>query len=500
MSLSTDAADTLSSWEALARALPRDGRPVIGGARQAVAAPRSFASFDPHSGDEVARFQRCGPAVVDQAVAEARRALTATGWSDPALRTQALHRLADLLLQHRRELALMDSLEMGMPVSSALGDVALAAEGLREVAGLHAALADEVLASGTRTRAVNRRQPQGVVALITPWNFPLFVAVGKVGAALAAGNTVVLKPSELAPLSALRLADLALEAGVPPGVLNSLPGLGAEAGDALARHADVDALSFTGSTATGRRLMHAAADSNLKALLLECGGKSPQLVFDDFGQPERLADALVQGFTWNSGQVCVAGTRLLVAEHLAGRLRPALVQRLRECVPGAPLDPATELGPLGSREHARRVHGAVLDAVAAGAVPLGGWADDAPPGYLHPVLLEAVRPDSAIVQQEVFGPVATLQTFANADEAIALANGTPYGLSATAWTADEALASRLAHELRAGLVVLNASVEPDATAAAGVAVEPVGHSGFGAEGGRFGLQAFTRVRHVRRSR
>jgi acyl-CoA reductase-like NAD-dependent aldehyde dehydrogenase len=500
MSPFKDDVETLGGWQALTQALKRDGRAVIGGRRVDVAAPESFASRDPQTDDVVALYPRCTVVEVDHAVTDGRRALFKGHWSDSGLRTQTLHRLADLLMQHRHELALMDSLEMGMPVSGALADVALAANGLHEAADLQGALADEMLATLPRTRAFNRRVPQGVMGLITPWNFPLFVAVGKVGAALAAGNVVVLKPSELASLSALRLAELALEAGVPPGVFNALPGLGVEAGDALARHLDVDALSFTGSTATGRRLMRAAADSNLKALVLECGGKSPQVVFDDFGEPELLADALVQGFTWNSGQVCVAGTRLLLARDVAERLRPALAARLAACVSGPPLDPTTSLGPLGSRDHAQRVRRVVLDALASGAKSVGTWTDDAVPGHLRPVLLEAVQADSTVVQQEVFGPVATMQTFANADEAIALANSTPYGLSATAWTADPALGERLAHELRAGLLIVNGSAEPDASAVAGVTVEPVGQSGFGAEGGRWGLQSFTRARHVRYSR
>jgi acyl-CoA reductase-like NAD-dependent aldehyde dehydrogenase len=500
MSPFEDDVQTLSGWQALARTLRRDGRAVIGGRRVDTTSRESFSSRDPQTDDVVAVYPRCAVAEVDHAVTDGRRTLSSGRWSDSGLRTQTLHCLADLLMRHRHELALMDSLEMGMPVSGALADVALAAEGLHEAADLQGALADEVLASGPRTRALNRRVPQGVVGLITPWNFPLFVALGKVGAALAAGNVVVLKPSELAPMSALWLADLALEAGVPPGVFNALPGLGTEAGDALARHMDVDALSFTGSTETGRRLMRAAADSNLKALVLECGGKSPQVVFDDFGAPELLADALVQGFTWNSGQVCVAGTRLLVAQDVAERLRPALAARLADCVSGHPLDPATSLGPLGSRDHAQRVQRVVMEALASGAKAVGAWTDGVAPGHVQPVVLDAVQADSGIVQQEVFGPVATLQTFANADDAIALANGTPYGLSATAWTSDPVLGARLAQELRAGLLMLNGSVEPDASAVVGVTVEPVGQSGFGAEGGRWGLQSFTRARHVRYSR
>ncbi len=495
-----DAGLTKALWQARAEVLVPDSRAVVDGRRVESFGGTSFTTRNPQTDDVVATYVGAGAIDVDRAVVSCRRALERGHWSDATARAAVLHRLADLLLQNRHDLALMDSLEMGMPITSALADVALAAQGLHETAQAQGALDDESLAQLPRTLALNQRVPHGVVALITPWNFPLFVALGKVAAALLAGNAVVLKPSEIASLSGLRLAELALEAGVPPGIFNALPGLGAVAGDALARHMDVDALSFTGSTPTGRRLLHAAADSNLKALLLECGGKSAQLVFDDFGDAAQLADSLVQGFTWNSGQVCVAGTRLLVAEHIAEGLRAALASRLQECTSGDPLDPHCTAGPLGSRQHAQRVSGKVQAAMARGAAPLTAWAPHATPGHVQPVVLDGVQGDDPIVQEEVFGPVATLQTFTSPEQATMMANSTPYGLAATVWAADAGVGERLARSVRAGLMLVNASAQPDPAAVTGATVEPTGQSGFGAEGGRWGLQAFTRARHVRFSR
>jgi acyl-CoA reductase-like NAD-dependent aldehyde dehydrogenase len=343
--------------------------------------------------------------------------------------------------------------------------------------------------------------PHGVIGLVTPWNFPLFTALAKIGPALAAGNAVVLKPSELAPLSALRVADLAVTCGLPPGVLNVVPGLGAEAGQALAAHPNVDALSFTGSTLTGQRIMQAAGSSNLKAVMLECGGKSPQIVFDDFGDLPAVADALVQGFTWNSGQVCVAGSRILVHRSLRDRLARLLEERMHALRTGDPLDPTTQLGPLASAAQWAKVNTFVRDALVGGGGALGAYdAATAKACHFRPLVIEGVGAESPIVQEEVFGPVATLQSFGTPEEALALANTTRYGLSASVWVADDTLADRFARGLRAGTVVLMATPQAAPAMARGASSEPVGLSGFGAEGGRAGLLAYTRMRHVARLR
>jgi acyl-CoA reductase-like NAD-dependent aldehyde dehydrogenase len=501
----TPGAGTDLGWAQRARELARDSRSFIDGRRDDTAAAARFACVNPQDGQAVAQFPRGGPAEIDRAVSAARAALARGGlpgeWADRPTRAAVLLRLADAVQAHGEELALMDSLCMGMPISGALADVAEAAGTLRHAVDALAALDDENLPSRPGAMAINRRMPQGVVGLVTPWNFPLFTALAKIGPALAAGNTVVLKPSELAPLSALRVADLAASCGLPPGVLNVVTGLGVEAGQALAAHPGVDALSFTGSTVTGQRIMQTAGASNLKALMLECGGKSPQIVFDDFGDLPAVADALVQGFTWNSGQVCVAGSRILVHRSLRDRLAELLEERMHAVHTGDPLDPATSLGPLASAAQWTKVHGFVRDALAGGARPLGAY-DPASASACHfrPLVVDGVDARAAIVQEEVFGPVATLQSFDTPQEAVAFANATSYGLSASVWVDDDALADRLARGLRAGMVTMMGAARAAPAMARGASIEPVGLSGFGAEGGRAGLLAYTRVRHVSRLR
>jgi acyl-CoA reductase-like NAD-dependent aldehyde dehydrogenase len=492
-------------WAQRARALPLDSRPFVDGQRDDTAPGLRFACVNPQDGQTVAQLARGGPAEIDRAVEAARAALARSAvpgeWADRATRSTALLRLADAVQAHGEELALLDSLCMGMPISGALADVAEAAGTLRQAVDAMSALDDEDLPARRGATACNRRMPHGVVGLVTPWNFPLFTALGKLGPALAAGNAVVLKPSELAPLSALRVADLAAQCGLPPGVLNVVPGLGAEAGQALAEHLGVDALSFTGSTFTGQRIMQAAGASNLKAVLLECGGKSPQIVFDDFGDLPAVADALVQGFTWNSGQVCVAGSRILVRRALRDRLARLLEERMHALHTADPLEPDTALGPLASRAQWNKVNGFVRDALAGGARALGAYdAAAAVACHFRPLVIDGVGPTAGIVQEEVFGPVATLQAFDSLDEAVALANDTRYGLSASVWVDDDTLADRLARGLRAGMVTMMGAAQAAPSMARGASVEPVGLSGFGAEGGRAGLLAYTRVRHVSRLR
>mgnify|MGYP006272605115 CR=1 FL=1 len=494
---------SIASWTQRADALNRDVRPFINGTRVDVTASGFFDCTNPQTGAVVARFPRCGQAEIDRAVAAARTALSAGAvpgeWADRPTRARLLVRLADAMQAHGEELALLDSLCMGMPITSALADVGVAVDEMRQAVDAMWSLADETLETRPGATALNRRMPHGVVGLISPWNFPMLTAMAKVGPALAAGNAVVLKPSELAPLSSLRVVELAAECGFPPGVFNVVPGLGAEAGQALAEHMDVDALSFTGSTLTGQRIMQTAGRSNLKAVALECGGKSPQIVLDDFGDLPAVADTLVQGFTWNSGQVCVAGSRILVRRALLAPLARLLEERVHALHTADPLDPATALGPLASRNQWARVNGFVRDALAAGASALGAYRGiDANDCHFRPLVIQGASAGDTIVQEEVFGPVATLQAFDTPDEAIALANSTRYGLSATAWVADEALADRLARGLRAGVVTMMAAAQAAPSMVRGFTVEPVGMSGFGAEGGRAGLLAYTRVRHVAR--
>ena len=486
-----------SDWRTRADALPKDPRPAIGGERVSALATASFDTRHPHDDTLVATLPDCGEADVDRAVAAARHAFESRIWSGlpPAVRAEQLCALADRVQAHADELALLDSLEMGMPVALGCADLRDAAAGVRAVAHLAGSLDERLLPSASSTLALARRMPHGVVGAITPWNFPVYVALDKVVCALAMGNTVVLKPSEVASLGCLRLADLARDAGLPPGVLNVVPGRGETAGRAMALHMDVDALSFTGSTATGQRLMALAGQSNLKALMLECGGKTPQLVFDDLGDLDGLADALVQGFTFNSGQVCVAGTRILVARPLLEPLWERLAQRVEALATGDPLAEATVLGPLANRTQAARVHGWLDLARRDGLRMASGRAAS---GFCHvaPTLLRDLPHSHPLMQEEIFGPVAGVVPFDDEAEALRLANDSRYGLQAKVWTRDTAQARRLAFQLQAGSVVVNATASPAPSSVTGLGAEPVKMSGFGPEGGVGGLLAYTRLRSV----
>lgn len=489
--------ESLQQWQSVASSLKFDGRPAIGGQRNEPHSTRTFDLVNPADGQVLAQVPRCGTVEVGAAIAAARAAADHGVWSEqPAvLRAEVLRKLATSIEVHGAELALLDSLQMGMPVSLAVDDIGLAARKLREAAAGAERLQGASLPSAPSSLALNLRVPQGVVAAITPWNFPLFVALSKIGPALATGNSVVLKPSELAPLACLRLADLAAEAGLPPGVLNVVPGLGSEAGQALALSRQVDMVSFTGSTATGRLLMRAAADSNLKSLQLELGGKSPQVVLDDCGDLEALAQALADGLMFNSGQVCVAGSRLVIARSLAPSLVPLVAEKLASWRFGHPMDPVTTLGPLASRHHLAHVQRFIDHAHAQGLAawpsPMGGG-----PGLPTPIVFSDVPADAEIAQEEVFGPVAAASSFDTDDEAAAYANNSRYGLVATVWCSDAARGLALARRIRSGAVTVNTRTRHTPARVSGASLEPVRESGFGAEGGLAGLLAYTRARHL----
>ncbi len=489
-----------TAWHEQARQLQIDSRAFIGGARVELQSADRFDSINPQDGSVVASLPAAGPADVGAAVASARQAFEQGVWSQlsPHQRSRTLLRLADEIEAHREELALLDSLEMGMPVSTSLPDIAVAAGIVRGFAERVGTLAEQLLPSALNTLALNLRVPHGVVAAITPWNFPLYVALAKVVPALAMGNSAVLKPSEVASLSCLRLGDLAHAAGIPAGVLNVIPGLGKDAGRLLAQHNDVDCVSFTGSTATGRLLMQYAGQSNLKALLLECGGKSPQIVLEDLGDLDAVANALVQGFVWNSGQVCVSGTRILVARELYQPLLDRMVASMETMRGGHPLVMSTQLGPLASNVQLQRIETMVDAARNSGGKVATGGSRDSDAGLCHyrPTLFTDLPHGNALMQEEVFGPVAGLLAFDSPEEALQLANDSRYGLSATLWTRDIALANRMARQVRGGPITVNAVASPGPSYAVGSSVEPAGASGFGAEGGTAGLLAYTRAKSL----
>ncbi len=425
------------------------------------ASGRTFATVSPRDGRELAQVARGDREDVDRAVRAARRAFERGDWAlaDPAQRGRVLIRLAELMDAHLEELALLEALDTGHPIGDARAvDVPNAArcfawygEAIDKVYGQIAPTAADAL-------ALISREPLGVVGAVVPWNYPLIIAAWKLAPALATGNSVVLKPAEQSPLSALALAELAAEAGIPPGVLNVVPGYGEEAGEALGRHPEVDKIAFTGSVAVGRRFQLYAGESNGKSVSLELGGKSPQLVLADAPDLDAAASAIGWGIFYNAGQTCHAGSRVIVARSIADELVALLQEQAGRFVPGDPLEESTVLGALISDEHLDTVIGHVERARADGArIIAGGERCEPVPGgaYMAPTLIETEDASLPIVQQEVFGPVLVIQPADDVDHALALANGTRYGLAAAVWTANITTAGRLARSLRAGTVWVN---------------------------------------------
>ena len=425
------------------------------------ASGRTFATVSPRDGRELAQVARGDREDVDRAVRAARRAFERGDWAlaGPAQRGRVLIRLAELMDAHLEELALLEALDTGHPIGDARAvDVPNAArcfawygEAIDKVYGQIAPTAADAL-------ALISREPLGVVGAVVPWNYPLIIAAWKLAPALATGNSVVLKPAEQSPLSALALAELAAEAGIPPGVLNVVPGYGEEAGEALGRHPEVDKIAFTGSVAVGRRFQLYAGESNGKSVSLELGGKSPQLVLADAPDLDAAASAIGWGIFYNAGQTCHAGSRVIVARSIADELVALLQEQAGRFVPGDPLEESTVLGALISDEHLDTVIGHVERARADGArIIAGGERCEPVPGgaYMAPTLIETEDASLPIVQQEVFGPVLVIQPADDVDHALALANGTRYGLAAAVWTANITTAGRLARSLRAGTVWVN---------------------------------------------
>jgi acyl-CoA reductase-like NAD-dependent aldehyde dehydrogenase len=437
---------------------------------------------------------------IDKAVQAARERFEDGCWSNltPERRAEALFKLADLILRHKEELALLDTLEMGKPITASVFDAGKFAPSLlRSWAGLADKLFGESAPLSSDALAFNTYEPKGVVGAIAPWNFPTVNAVIKFGPALAAGNTVVLKPSELTPSSTLRIAELALEAGIPEGVLNIVPGLGSTVGQALALHPNVDFISFTGSTVTGRRIMELAGRSNGKPVLLECGGKSPQIVFDDIDDLDAVADATVADVLRNQGQVCVARTRLLVQRGIKDNLLEKIVVRASRYRPCNPLDESTVFGPLACTSQRSRVKSYVEEGIRSGAEPvLQGAVQETNGCFVAPTVFDRVESHMSIVREEIFGPVLCVQSFSSEVEAIELANGTDYGLAATVWTRDMARGRRLARAIKAGNISIRTSGRGGCVSDFFLSHEPQRASGFGSEFGLKGLQAHSNLKLV----
>ncbi|MBU2980226.1 aldehyde dehydrogenase [Lentibacter algarum] len=448
---------TTEEYKAVASGLDLPTQAFIDGSFRPALSGKTFDTLNPATGSVLCKVAACGPDDVDFTVQRARDAFEDGRWSrlHPGERKDALIRLAKLLKRNARELAVMESLDSGKTIFDCeTVDVPETIHCLKWHAELIDKIYDQVAPASDDHVAMLVREPVGVVGLVLPWNFPLLMLAWKIGPALAAGCSVIVKPAEETSLTALRVAELAMEAGIPAGVLNVLPGSGPDVGEPLGRHMDVDGVSFTGSTETGRRFLRYAAESNLKEITLEMGGKNPAVVLDDAENLDRVAAHVVNGAFWNMGENCSASSRLIVQKGVKDSLLERIKAHAREWPMGDPLDPENRVGALVSAAHFDKV----ISFLGKGPkVLMGGKAKN---GFVEPTILD-VSPDAPQAREEIFGPVLSVLTVESSDEAIALANDTEYGLAASIFTANLKQAIRGARAIRAGTVTVNSFGEGD---------------------------------------
>ena len=449
---------THEEYKAIEKSLDFPTNAFINGQFQSSKSGNTFETINPATGKVIANIAACNSEDVDHAVTKAREAFDQGHWSKlhPSERKEGLIKLSKLIKRNIHELAVMESIDSGKPIRDcATIDLPETIDCLLWHAEAVDKIYDQTAPAGEDALAVIVREPIGVVGCVLPWNFPLLMMAWKIAPALAAGNSVIVKPAEQTSLTALRLAELAIDAGIPRGVLNVIPGMGPDVGEPIGLHPDVDMVSFTGSTETGRRFLRYSADSNLKKIVLECGGKNPAIVLDDAEDLDLVAEHIVNAAFWNMGENCSAASRLIVQENIKDALLEKMLAHLRDWKTGDPLDPSNYLGSLVDSEHFKKVTSYLKN----DNIITGGKTEK--PLYVIPTIVDNVDPDSKLAQEEVFGPILSVITVKSFDEAIAVANNTEYGLTASVFTANGKKAIRAARAIKAGTVTVNCYGEGD---------------------------------------
>lgn len=434
-----------------------------------------------------------------RAITSAKAAFEGGPWNKitNSSRCAILHKFSRLVDHHAAELDRLDALDMGKPISIEFASASASAGLIRYCADTVENIISAAYSSDKSCFIAQQRVPRGVVAAVVPWNFPTMSAVSKIAPALAVGNTVVLKPSEFSPRSAARLAELATEAGLPPGVLNVVQGSGDVVAKTLALHQDVNMIAFTGSTAVGKLILQYAGQSNMKVAHVECGGKSPQIVFADCHNLDEVADNIAQLILLNQGQLCVTGSRILVEQKVELSLVAKIVERFKKVTAGDPLDPAISYGPMANRQQMEKVLGYIENGTSKANLIFGGrrLLPNSGGYFVEPTIFGNVSMGDPLFQHEIFGPVLTITRFRNVEEAISIANATPYGLAAYVWTTNLNTGLRLSKEVQAGMVTVNGS-SPQGEGSEAISTEPYGQSGVGTEFGLAGLESYTRAQVV----